>query len=438
MSKFDSGIKIRLVLKKDYLIESLFVFYLLLMGLLSGYFCTNAFWFAGLIGFDTLLLISKSKNRQEIGSALFKNTSFYAVTFLGCASIALGSSNQYLLYNLKWWLQVLLVLLGVVVLDSNSKYDFRSVLKSYFYLLNIFWMANLIIVSIQCTGNGFMIKQEWLAANGFYKDHCSGLFGAGGTHKLSLFTAFMTIYNLSFAREISSNYQRKGMYLYIFATAVWMLYISTLNDNKTLFVLLPVWVLTYYIMHATNETIMKNLSRFVKMIPIALLLVMALLVIVNSVPILTSFIQDNVRESATKFATLGQSGTRGSIERITIATDAIEAGYGLLFGKGLGTAAASERISGSFLGYRHFSMSSIGTLVTLGGVWFYLSACLFYTHFFYRFIKSSKKSIIRWLLCLLIIMSLTMYTPILEAPISMLWTCLTFTVIGNKDAASGT
>ncbi len=429
MLKLKSERKIKLTLKRDYLLESLFVFYLLIMGLLSGYFGRNAFWLIGLFCFVIFLLINKSKYWYEIEAAIFNNASFYAIFALGCASVVLGTSNQYLAYNLKWWLQVLLVLFGIIILDSNSKYDFRSILKSYFYLLNFFWIANLVIVTIQCTGNGFLIKPEWLVANSYYKDHCSGLFGASGTHKFSLFATFMLIYNLSFTRKISSSFRRSGMYIYILATEMWMLYISTLNDNKAFFALLPAWFLSYFIIHVTNEKAIKSLNKFVKLLPSVILLVIIVIIILKTVPALASYIQDYIVGAVLKFVTLGKRGNRGSIERITIAINAIEEGYGLLFGKGLGAAAASERLSGHYLGYSHFSMSSIGTMITLGGVWFYLSICIFYTHFFNRFIKSHKKSIVRWLLCLLIFMALTMYTTIFDSPISMLWTCLTFVVL---------
>lgn len=436
MLKMNSYRELKLTIKSDYILESLFAFFLLLLGLLSGYFSRGVFWFSVLLFFIILLLINKSKYRQELLSGLFFNPSFYAVFILGCASVVLSSSNQYLAYNLICWLKVLLVLIGIIILDSNSKCDFRSVLKSYFYLLNFFWIANLIIVSIQCTGNGFMIKQEWLAANYFYEDHCSGLFGASGTHRLSLFAVFMLIYNLDFAREISSNDRRKCMYVYIFITNIWMLYISTLNDNKTLFALIPAYLLSYYIICATNETVMKNLNRIVKSLLNVILLVVVVIIVLKTVPTLALYIQDHIVESALQFATLGNSGSAGSIERITIAIDALRSEYGWLLGKGLGAAAVSERLSGNYLGYWHFSMSSIGTMTTLGGIWFYISVCLFYTHFFYRFIKLQKKSFARWLLCLLILIGLTMYTPIFDAPISILWTCLTFTVIGRSKGAA--
>ncbi len=433
MLKLNLENKIKFTIKKNYFLESVFVFYLLMMGLLSGYFSRDALWFGGLLFFIVLLLINKSKYRQELLESLFFNPCFYAVFALGCLSIIFGSGNQYLVSNLIRWLKPLIVLLSIIILDSNSKYDFRSALKSYFYLLNFFWIVNLIIVSIQCTGNGFMIKQEWLASNWYYPDHCAGLFGANSTPKLSLFTVFMSIYNLDFAKEISSSYRRKCMYIYIFVTDMWMLYISTLNDNKTLFVLLPVYLLAYYIIHATNETIVKNFYKFAKSAPVILLIAFALIIIINHIATMTSFIQDYVIESVARLVTFGNVGTTGSIERVTIATDAIKAGYGLLLGKGLGAASVSEYLSGDYLGYKHFGMSSLGNMTTLGGIWFYLSVCLFYTHFFYRFIKLQKKSFARWLICLLITIGLTMYTTIFFTFICMLWTCLTFVVIGSKD-----
>ena len=437
MLKLNLENKIKFTIKKSYFLESVFVLFLLLFGLLSGYYSIGVFWFGGLLLFIVLLMINKSKYRRELFDSLLFNPFFYAVFILGCVSIVFGSGNQYLAYNLECWLKVLLVLLGIIILDSNSKYDFRSVLKSYFYLLNFFWIANLIIVSIQCTGNGFMIKQEWLANNHLYVDHCSGLFGPSGTHRLSIFAVFMLIYNLDFTREMPLSNRRTCMYIYIFVTNMWMLYISTLNDNKTLFALIPAYLLSYYIIHATNETVMKNLKRIVKLIPAVILLAVVVIIVLETVPTLASYIQDYIIGSALNFATLGRSGSRGSIERITIATDALKSGYGWLFGKGLGAAAVSERLSGNYLGYRHFSMSSMGTMTTLGGIWFYISVCSFYTHFFYRFIKLQKKSFARWLLCFLILMGLTMYTPIFDAPVNILWTCLTFAVIGNKDTALG-
>ncbi len=424
--------KIKFTIKKNYFLESVFALFILLFGLLSGYYGMGVFWFGGLLLFVVLLMINKSKYRQELFDSFLFNPFFYAVFILGCASIVFGSGNQYLAYNLKGWLKVLLVLLGIIILDSNSKYDFRSVLKSYFCLLNFFWLANLIIVTIQCSGNGFMIKQEWLVSNWYYPDHCSGLFGASGTHKLSLFAVFMLIYNLDFTKEMPLSNRRKCMYIYIFVTNMWMLYISTLNDNKTLFALIPVYLLLYYIIHATNETIIKNLSRFAKLLPIGILLVIAVIIILKTVPALVSYIQDHIIESALRLATLGKMGNAGSIERITIAVDAIKDGYGLILGKGLGAAAVAW-LSENYLGHRYFGMSSIGTMTTLGGIWFYLSICLFYTHFFYRFIKMQKKSFARWLICLLLLMGLTVYTAVFESPVSILWTCLTFAVLGDKE-----
>ena len=129
--------KIKLTIKSDYIFESLFAFYLLIMGLLSGYLGKGVLWFSGLIIFIVLLLINKKKYRKELLGGLFFNPSFYAVFILGCASIVLGSSNQYLAFNLTCWFKVLLVLISIIILGSNSKHDFRSILKSFFYCFNM-------------------------------------------------------------------------------------------------------------------------------------------------------------------------------------------------------------------------------------------------------------------------------------------------------------
>lgn len=58
------------------------------------------------------------------------------------------------------------------------------------------WIVNLFVLGLQVAGTGFMIKASWMAANSFYADNCTGLFGGSSTHVVMLFTIFITIYNL--------------------------------------------------------------------------------------------------------------------------------------------------------------------------------------------------------------------------------------------------
>lgn len=79
------------------------------------------------------------------------------------------------------------------------------------------WIVNLFVLGLQVAGTGFMIKASWMAANSFYADNCTGLFGGSSTHVVMLFTIFITIYNL----ECGVNRFRGGWKKKIFVPMFW-------------------------------------------------------------------------------------------------------------------------------------------------------------------------------------------------------------------------
>lgn len=283
-----------------------------------------------------------------------------------------------------------------------------------------------------------MIKAEWLAMNSFYPDQCAGLFGFSGSHRLVFFTIFMTLYNLCISEEIAEKFKRKAFNVYIFCTTIWMLYISTLNDNKSIFVLLPFVLIVFWVIQSIDiENLKRKLSKIVSIGLYGLIVVIIATLLLHFFPSVSEFIQVQVVDSAIRLATAGRLGQHGSIERITIAMDALKEGYGLLFGDGLGAAVLSESLGAHYRGYKHFSMSSIGSLITLGGIWFYLSYCLFYTRAFCRMLNQKHFSMLKAVLVFVVIVSLTIYVPLFEIEILFFWLCLIFVLYGrDKDFVS--
>ena len=421
--------------EKEFLLETLSLEYIICMGLLRSYIGYDRIWQILLIVVFLTFFLSKKMYRQVLVKFYVKNPFFWSVIFLGLISIILGFSNQYLFSNVAKWLEVQLILCLVIMLAGNEKFNICSVMKDRFYFLNLFWIINLVVLAIQCTGTGFMIKDEWLQFNGLYADHCSGLFGGSGTHRLSFFVIFMMVYNLHVAEETENKYRKILIFIFTLVTQLWMLYLSSKNDNKTLFILLPSFLMAYYVFRNTNKIneIKRALAKAVKIIVVFTGITIIAVVVLFSFDEIREYFNEIVIQSALKLATQGKSGSSGSIERLTIATDAILKGRGLFFGDGLGAAALSEAVSGRYRGYVHFSMSSIGTLITLGGVWFYISYCLIYTKAFSKFINNKRRSLLCELLCFALLVGLSVYTPIFETSISMLWLCFTFVMCGKEQ-----
>lgn len=419
--------------RTEFLWETLSLEYIICMGLLRSYIGYNIIWKILLVVVFLVLFVSKKVYRKVVLGFYVKNPFFWTAILLGLISIILSSNNQYLFYNIATWLEVQLILCLIVMLTCNEKFNIRQVLINHFFPLNLFWVINLIVLAIQCTGTRFMIKEEWFVSNGWYLDHCSGLFGGSGTHRLSFFVIFIMVYNLHIAEKLENKYRKKAIYIFTLATQLWMLYLSSKNDNKTLFVLLPAFLIAYYVFRNTDKIseIKKMLQKFGKIMGKFLVVAIIAVIILSNFDETSLFFNKKVIQSALTLATLGKSGHTGSIERLTIATEAISQGQGMFFGDGLGAAALSEAVSGHYRGYIHFSMSSIGTLITLGGVWFYISYCSIYVKAFSLFISNKRKELLCKAICFALLVGLSIYTPIFEAEISMLWLCFTFVMCGK-------
>ncbi len=422
-----------IIVKKDFLAERICTEFLLIMGLVGDYVGHNRAWKSILLLLTVVLIVKKRKYRDELTEVFIKSIPFWLALMIGIFSIAFSINNQYLFSNIKKWFTVAWIVFFIDMLNSNEELEFGSVLQSHFFILNFFWIANLIVLAIQCTGNGFMIKEEWLISNSFYIDQCAGLFGNSGTHRLSFFSIFMMVYNLWIAQETSGRIKRIIIYVFTLGTQIWMLYLSIFNDNKTLFALTPIFLFLFYFFQASGgrkrikDFLMKAIRFFRILIPVGVCIAVFFIYF----PEAFEFVEEKVIQSALRLVSQGSTGSAGSIERLTIATDALKGGYGLLFGDGLGAADLSESISGHYRGYQHFSMSSVGSLVTLGGIWLYLSVCLFYTSVFVKFQNHKGKMWMNWMLCLGVLVGMTIYTMIFENMTSMLWLCLTFVIYGK-------
>lgn len=420
--------------RKGFLLEILSFEYIICMGLLQSYVGYNNIWHIFLIIVFFALFLSQKVYQKIVFDFYVKNPISWIIIFGGLFSVLLSTNNQYLFPNVARWLEVQLILCLIIMLASNERFKIRTIMKKHFYFLNSFWLANLVVLTIQCTGNGFMIKDEWLVSNRFYQDHCSGLFGRSGTHKLSFFAIFMMVYNLYTAEEIENKNLKRVTCIFTLATQLWMLYLSSKNDNKTLFILLPSFLLAYYILRNADRMngIKKVLSKVGKIIGSFTLVAIIAVIILSSFAEVREYFSKIVLQSALTLATQGRMGSSGSIERLTIAVDSLSRARGWLFGDGLGAAALSEAVSGHYRGYRHFSMSSIGTIITLGGIWFYISYCIIYTKAFSMFINNKRRLLLCELIIFVLLVGLSIYTPLFETEISMLWLCFTFVMCGKE------
>ena len=163
-----------------------------------GYFEVTAFWNAGVILLTGWLLLASKRIREVVQ----KNATAVLLLFCLAVFIVLNviymGTGTYLSYNLIQIVRPIVILCGIFYISQEKNDIIYNFLSANFGLLNLMWVVNLFVLGLQVAGTGFMIKASWMAANSFYADNCTGLFGGSSTHVVMLFTIFITIYNLEF------------------------------------------------------------------------------------------------------------------------------------------------------------------------------------------------------------------------------------------------
>lgn len=407
-------------IKRNPLPEEMYLQFILLLGLFFGYFEVTAFWNVGVILLTGWLLIaSKRIQRTVLQNPMAILLLFILVCFIVLNIIYMGT-DAYLSYNLIQIIRPIVILCGVFYISqekNNIMYDF---LTRNFRLLNLMWIVNLFVLGLQVAGTGFMIKTSWMAANSLYADNCTGLFGGSSTHVVMLFTIFITIYNLKIGiKRFMSEWKRKAFYVYIFGTLGLMLLFSTLNDNTAMFVFTPLFLMCYYLhkLKIVDTSIFNKILNVLKYIILAFFL----LIILQLIPGVSDFINTTVMDKINGVINFEDTNGLGSVERLAIASDALNRGFGWKLGQGLG---AWNIMGGRYAGFLHFGLSSVGSFIYLMGIWGYLIITAVYTYFMSCMCSEGTK--LSFIITFALVNLLCFYTMFLTATHAIVWSIFIF------------
>ncbi len=406
-------------------IPQVIILFIIAEGLFSKYIEHTTLWNWTSVLLFVLAMISKHNRviitKKNVGMTL----SFLAATTLLVIGVFFAESNEQLIDNLLTILYPLVICLLVMYASSS---DFITVyLERAFIFFNIIWIINLVVLFLQVQGTGFLIKSNWLQINNYYQDHCSGLFGMSGTHELSMFSIFMLVYNLYYCDyKIEARSNKRKLVIYILVTEILMLVFSVYNENTALFALLPGFVILYYLLKIewTNRNISQRIAKYSLYIIIAVVLIGVVL----AIPSIRNYIQESFFDRLNRVLVFEALQTNGSNERLAIPYYALSHSWGWHFGKGFG---AWRLHLGGYLGFRHFGLSSVGSFITLGGFWFYI----FYTSSYASILKAicaveENKSKL-WIVCMIVVIILTMYTILYSSTVCSLWIAMTFLMFGK-------
>lgn len=415
------------------------IFYFILsIGLLNGYFGGAAvgfavmgiFWNTGIIVVFLAeimeYVVGKKYDKGMVKILLLGGTLF--VLFL-MASYIFGVNQGYARKNTLTICKVLIVDISLMLLACNFSFDIFKELKKCFWGFNIWGFLNMLVLSLQLVKKGFMMPAAWLSMNSYYEDLCAGLFGYNGTHRLGIYMTFLFIYNLYIAEfEIKQRKRKKQLYAYNILLLAWHFGLSTQNDNMTIYILTILFFLSYVFMdmHWRHRSISSIIVKWSKYIIAAAIVIIVMFI----VPLTREFIVDGIINRIVKLtSTSSANRSSGSTERLSIVLYSFENGFGYKFGKGIGYwPFGGDFDSNNHVGFRHFGLSSMSSMVYLLGVWFYLFVLVWVSKIYRRICKSND----RWLLLVILgdMLFLTFYTTNLTSSVLSVNLMLLFSVFG--------
>lgn len=403
--------------------EELYLKFILLLGLFFGYFEVTAFWNAGIILLTTWLIIASKNIRTVIRSRAMPAFLLFLLAGFIVANIIYMGTGVYFSYNLIQIIRPIIILCGIyyISLEKNDiVYDF---LYKNFKLLNLMWIINLFVLGLQVAGTGFMIKVSWMAVNSFYEDNCTGLFGGSATHVVMLFTIFITIYNLEFGiGQIYKQWKKKAFLVYVFGTLALMLFFSTMNDNTAMFIFVPIFLGWYYL-HKQKVTDISLFNKIINVLKYVILAVV-LLILLQFVPGISDFVNTIVLEKMNGVFNFQETNGLGSVERLAIASDALNRGFGWRLGLGLG---AWNIMGGKYAGFLHFGLSSVGSVIYLMGIWGYAVITIVYSYFLSHMRSNNER--ISLAMTFVMVNFLCIYTMFLTATHAIVWSIFIFLVL---------
>jgi len=342
-------------------------------------------------------------------SRLCNSYSFALVILLYCfltTSALINFNVKYYLKNMYTITPVIAILLLLNSIESEDNYIICNFLEKKKKLLNIIWGTNTMVLGLQIQGIPLMINKKWLNSGAMYEDLCGGIFGAGGTHILAIYSSFMFIFNLCIARKSSKIRYR----FYAYTLEILTLLFSAFSDNSGAFFLCFIFGFIYLIITTLCDS--KNIPYTMKRKTLLtwFCIILTIIFIINF-PMISHFLHT---VTLPRIEALSVKNIEGSSSRISIALESLTHINGWIFGIGFGSLPIS---GGGKIGYSYLGINAFSTIIYLSGISTFIIYLLVYSKMaFGNKVKPKEKGLffIHFFSCLF----LSIYTDIFWNTIS--------------------
>lgn len=360
--------------------------YLIIFLIFSGFVEFRPIWHL-LILLLFIVMVVFNKSYRRIGMPGFILLCIVLVLFV--MSVFISKSNEYVFNNFRSSLYSLCVMGICLISVKENEQIIVDKLMHRIKLFNIMLVINIVVLALQTHKTGFLIRPSWLVENPYYEDHCAGLFGKNSTNILALYSIFVMMLNLYYARKnIVAKTKRRLFIGFTLLSQGVMAVLSQFNDNIGFYFILGIFVLCYvFTLSFQNYSLLKTLEQGLGYIVIGLIIAAAF----YNIPSLNAYINEVVSDRLYRIFYYNQipGGAAGSSERLAIIEYAFKLPSSFCLGTGVG---ASQWIQAGQFGFAHFGINSAGSYILLGGFWFYLSYVLLYVYMYNRILIGKLKA----------------------------------------------
>lgn len=365
----------------------------------------SAIW--NLLTIPVFLLAYCTNNARKLRIKTDVAVIFYITGTLFLLSVFVSSNEDALLSNIRSCLYSICVLMTCYEIDKKDRTLICDYLNNRIKLFNILLIINIIIVFIQAQGTGFLIKNEWLALNGYYEDHCAGVFGMNSTNHLGVFSILVMLINMYYCKNDYTGIKKRIFYLFTIICQVAMAVASQFNDNVGFYALLVIFGGLYGLTVINKHRSLFNKLR--KILKYVVILCFALLLLFSIPGIMEYATRVLVYRYTVLFNYNSMGGAAGSSERFAVIEYAFQNASSWLFGVGIG----SQEWFGDAFGFRSFGINSAGAYVLLGGIWFFIAYMIMYAMIFFKLICVRRKNnVVLFCIVLGVVLLLAIYTSI--------------------------
>lgn len=370
----------KLTIDKRYWLDSLILAVIFLQIAIFNYLnlskLGNWILFA-LIIFRLLLSVNIKKRKSFL---LFVALGTLALYMLATVSALAGAFFRFGAFrsNLMSMTYPLLVTIYIAFACMYNREMVRSFFNNNFCIFNIYFLINVIVLILQVRIPDFMAGHaNWV--NYYRKDLISGLFGYSGTHQLGFFSSFIILYNLYYAKYVCKKKYRVVMNAYIAFLLLFVVIMSSLNDNKMQYVMLALFLYEYVEINISDgKSESRRVARRLKLFFVIIAVLVTFIVSYFRVDFIRNIFDSSILKIMKKMMEILNSKDSlitGGAERIYMIRFAFTKFNGLTTGYGFGTYWWQTP---TVLGFSQFGQADLGTFLCLAGLVFTVPCMGFY------------------------------------------------------------